>query len=407
MMVSAPFALVGDALEKRFSHGTAALLKSSFPGFPREGTRMRFGPPLMAMAIFVLAILCQPGFPAPAIPFREISGALSSGDSGTALGLANNALGMPGLAEADRARLVGERGLARNLQNDRSGALADLSEALGAKGLTPPERSRFYLEHGLILDGMDRLDEAAEDYTAALRLNPGWGPALNNRANVLRRQRRFEEARRDYLGSLAGDNPAPEYPYYGLGQIAESLGQPDRAKEYYRRAVAANPGYAPATERLLGLGGAPPPQQAIILKPPLLASGEDAPLILHLPAQKRPAGIAAMPDTVSSPPTIKPAAYSRQDDQPALRPALNNSEDNPHEQEIQLGAWRSDAEAAEGWNQTVREAGGALSGFVPKIVAVDLPGRGRYYRLRVETADASQLCAALGSRGLDCMRVRN
>ena len=53
--------------------------------------------------------------------------------------------------------------------------------------------------------------------------------------------------------------------------------------------------------------------------------------------------------------------------------------------------------------QAVKDAGGALSGFSPHIAAVDLPGKGRYYRLRVETQDGKRLCAVLVAKGLTCI----
>jgi hypothetical protein len=101
-------------------------------------------------------------------------------------------------------------------------------------------------------------------------------------------------------------------------------------------------------------------------------------------------------------PTVNPADYTRRDG-PSLRPAL----DHPGGQEVQLGAWRQESDAAEGWNRAVKEADGALSGYSPHIVAVDLPGRGRYYRLRVSAADGKQLCAALTAQGLDCILARD
>jgi hypothetical protein len=76
-------------------------------------------------------------------------------------------------------------------------------------------------------------------------------------------------------------------------------------------------------------------------------------------------------------------------------------------QEVQLGAWRQEAEAAAGWNRAVATAGGVLAGLSPHIVAVDLPGRGRYYRLRVTALDGKQLCAALTARGMDCIPARD
>jgi hypothetical protein len=101
-----------------------------------------------------------------------------------------------------------------------------------------------------------------------------------------------------------------------------------------------------------------------------------------------------------APATVRPAGYAERE--PGLRLALDNPGATGRGQ-VQLGAWRDEAEAAEGWNHAVREAGGILSGFSPQIVAVDLPGKGRYYRLRVETADGRQLCASLAARGLACI----
>ena len=37
----------------------------------------------------------------------------------------------------------------------------------------------------------------------------------------------------------------------------------------------------------------------------------------------------------------------------------------------------------------------------------DLPGKGRYYRLRVVAPDGRQLCAVLTAKGLDCIPARD
>jgi tetratricopeptide (TPR) repeat protein len=344
----------------------------------------------LCAAIFALSALCGP---ASAVGFSEISAALTAGNGAGAVALANAALGQTGLSAEDRARLLVDRGFAHQLQADSDSALADLSQAIAAHSLPNSEQSGAYLERGLIVDGMSRLDDAIADYGAALRLDPRSATALNNRANAYRRQNRFEDARRDYLASLAAGNPAPEYPYYGLGQIAESEDRPEEAKNFYGRAVALNPGYSFAADRLAALTGAPAAGQPIILRPPKSTSAENAPLVLHPPAARS----AVAPPS----PAIKPASYSER--APGLRPAL----DDPGGEQVQLGAWRQEAEAAEGWNRTVKQAEGVLSGFSPHIVAVNIPGKGRYYRLRVETAEGKQLCAVLTAKGLDCIPVRN
>jgi tetratricopeptide (TPR) repeat protein len=349
---------------------------------------------LVWAAILALAALSGPLL---AAPFAEISAALAAGDGAEALRLADAGLGEAGLSDADRARLIADRGFAHNLGGDKEDALADLTQALDAKSLTVPEQARLYLERGLILDSLNRLDDAVGDYGAALRLAPNSAPALNNRANVFRRQNRFADAQRDYLASLAADNPAPEYPYYGLGQVAEAAGKPDEARNFYARALAANPGYGLAAERLAALGGAEPQTQAITLKPPKGVSAEGAPVVLHPPA--------ARPVTAPAPfqPVPKPAAPSQQEAALPLRPAL----DGLAGELVQLGAWRSQGEAAEGWQRAVTQANGALAGFSPHILAVDLPGRGRFYRLRVVAPDAKQLCATLTSLDVACIQARN
>lgn len=337
--------------------------------------------------------------PATAAPFAEISAALASANGAEAVRLAEQGLNETGLSGADRARLLADRGFGRNLQGDKDGALADLTQALDTGSLTTTEQARLYLERGLILDSQGKLDDAVGDYGAALRLAPASAPALNNRANVFRRQNKFEDARRDYLASLAADNPAPEYPYYGLGQIAESQGNLQEAKNFYSRALAANPAYGLAAQRLAALGGAPATAKPITLKPPKTVAAEK-PLVLHPPAAKFQAAASA--------PRVADAAPAGQD--LALRPALDNSEPQqrqapPGGQLAQLGAWRSQAEAEQGWQRDVRQAGDTLSGFSPLIVTVDLPGRGRFYRLRVATADARQLCAALQGQDVPCIQA--
>ncbi len=355
---------------------------------------------MLVLAVLALALRVGPALAAPdaGTALSQMAAALSSGNGAQALALGDAALALPGLSDADHSRLELDRGLANQMLGNPEAALADLTEAINAHGLSAPERARAFLERGLVLDGMNRLDDAIGDYGAVLRLTPNSPTALNNRANALRRQNRFEDARRDYLASLAADNPAPEYPYFGLGQIAESEGKNDEARNFYGRALAANPDYSLAAQRLTALGGTAPAPGAIVLRPPKGAAAGDTQIALHPLAARVPAWKEA-----GDQPTVKPASYSGGDAQPGLRPAL----DSPGGQQVQLGAWRQEAEAAAGWNRALKAADGALAGFSPHIVAADLPGRGRYYRLRVVTPDGKQLCAVLTAKGLDCIPAKD
>jgi hypothetical protein len=95
----------------------------------------------------------------------------------------------------------------------------------------------------------------------------------------------------------------------------------------------------------------------------------------------------------------------------ALRPALDQSDTSVSGgAEIQLGAWRSAAEAHTGWDKAKARAGGALDGLSPRVLVADLPGRGRYFRLRVRSGtgqSAANFCARLEAKALACLPVRD
>ena len=183
------------------------------------------------------------------------------------LDLANQALASGQLSAQDRARILVRRGLAREMLGQRDLALQDFSEAISSRSLLGQEQSAAFYDRGVTFDELQRPNEAIDDYTSALRLEPRLAAALNNRANALRGLGRLAEARRDYETSIAAGNPNPEYPDYGMGQIAEALGQPTAAREYYRAALLANPQFTPARERLAALGGAP---VTVMSEPPVV-----------------------------------------------------------------------------------------------------------------------------------------
>jgi tetratricopeptide (TPR) repeat protein len=241
---------------------------------------------------------------------------------------------------------------------------------------------------------MNRLDDALKDYSAALSVSPKFAAALNNRANIYRRLHRFAEAQHDYRASLAAGNPQIEYPYYGLGQIAEAQGKTGQARNFYAKALVAAPDFVLASQKMAALDA----PEAIHLHPPqkiARAAKVADPVILRPPPAK------SAPIHLRPP---EPVSYDK--DSPALKPALDWTGLGG---QVQLGAWRTEAEATQGWNRAVRQAAGVLEGYSPHIVAVDLPGAGRYYRLRVATdkSGSKALCEALTAKGLACISARN
>jgi tetratricopeptide (TPR) repeat protein len=296
------------------------------------------------------------------------------------LALANQALSAGPLSEPDRARNLVSRGLAHEILGERSDALTDFDKAISARALNASEQAAALYDRGVTLDELGRTDDAVADYTAALQLQPNFAAALNNRGNAYRRLGRLSEARADYEASMRFGNPHPEYPDYGMGQIAEALGQPSAAIEYYRSALAANPKFALAEDRLVAMDAGA-----------ASATGEVATDPAHRLGHRRKKAHAAVRTNVDAGPLLKPTI---------------TDVSIPEERSVQLGAYRSETEANDAWNRAQRSAGGLLAGRVPNIVAVDLPAKGRYYRLRVGRLGADEayrLCASLRAKGEGCI----
>jgi tetratricopeptide (TPR) repeat protein len=326
-----------------------------------------------------------------AVVLTETSNALPAGDGAGAFHLAETALAAPDLSRPERAQLLVDRGLAHELRGERSEALVDFTAAIEMHVLAAQAQARALFDRGVTLDELGRTADALGDYSAAIRLVPGYASALNNRANVYRRQGRADAARPDYLAALKAVNLHPEFSYFGLGQLAEARGDNTGARDFYAKAVAANPAYGEAQMRLAALESAP--ETPITLRPPpgatTVALRPPQAVQLHPPLLNRPA--------VSQ----KPVAGD-----PLLRPALDSQVRGPGGLQVQLGAWRSQAEAEAGWDRAQARAGALLSGAGHQIVPVDLPGRGRYFRLRAQPDKGTgNPCAALEARGVECMTV--
>jgi len=75
---------------------------------------------------------------------------------------------------------------------------------------------------------------------------------------------------------------------------------------------------------------------------------------------------------------------------------------------IQLGAERSEAAAAQKWEDIRARSGAALDGLIPRISPVEVKHKGRLYRLRAgptDAAGAASICAQLKAQAIDCIVV--
>ncbi|HTQ14291.1 MAG TPA: tetratricopeptide repeat protein [Rhizomicrobium sp.] len=342
----------------------------------------------------------------------EAAAALRAGHAAEAEDFATRALQQKGLDGLLHAHLLLNRALAREQLGRRRDALSDFNDAIALGALPPDELARACFDRGVTLDELGRTDEAVAEYSAALKIVPGFAPALNNRANAERRLGRLPEAKSDYEAALAAGDREKEYPYYGLGQIAEIEGDMKTASEDYRMALAANGDYRLAAQRLAALSTQagkidlqPPAVQAVVAAPvaaqpaaappavvqPAVATSADAPLELrpsitgHAHAKRVAVLIPSRPET-PRPETPRPES------------GANGL--------VQLGAFRDEASANAAWKEIAAKSAGALDGLSPDIAAAGIPGKGTFWRLRTSVPDAPAFCAKLTASGLACMRVK-
>ena len=386
---------------------------------------------LIAAIMFAVPAFADDGAPS----MTAIAEALRNGRPRDAESLATQMMAVPNVNPLEKADLLLNRGLARERLGRREDALADFSAAIDAKVLPPPDAARALFDRGVTQDELGHTTKAIADYSAAIAVVPRYATALNNRGNAYRRTLQFEPARADYQAALDAGDDEPEYPLYGLGRIAEAQGDAVLAQSFYNKALAANAQYTPASRRLASLAASATPP-AFALRPPVADTSAD--VNAPVPATTLPVtGIGEIdlhppPSQDSSQrPRSAPPKHGAQGSSPfGLRPAIldaaprkpgshaatvaavtppvaNNAAKPPNGAAlIQLGAWRSKEDAADGWNHVVDRSGGLLSGMNPYIFTTDIPGKGRYWRLRAVPADgvdAAALCAQLKVKGLVCI----
>lgn len=108
------------------------------------------------------------------------------------------------------------------------------------------------------------------------------------------------------------------------------------------------------------------------------------------------------------PPPEEPAAMAGETDEAPPVDAVAASLDDGVQ--IQLGAFGSAAKADGVWQGLLDNHGDLLAVLVSDVIAVEVAGKGTFYRLRAgplaDTADAADLCRELKNRGQDCLVVK-
>lgn len=114
-----------------------------------------------------------------------------------------------------------------------------------------PQAPGMWNAVGLCLSGLEDYAGAVAEFEQALALDPGFAPALANRASALAALGRLNDAQRDFEQALQLD-PNNVVALDGFAALALRRGDPDRARELALRTVQSAPGFPNAVLTLAG-----------------------------------------------------------------------------------------------------------------------------------------------------------
>lgn len=137
----------------------------------------------------------------------------------------------------------------QNARNDFSQDTGPCDTALRDKDLTQKDRAKTLVNRGIIKNRKGDLQEAVDDFNAALAIDE-LGEAYLNRGNSYYLASRFDEALADYKKALALGVNKPWAAWYNIGLVHDAKKQADKAREAYQKALDLNPSFTLAQTKL-------------------------------------------------------------------------------------------------------------------------------------------------------------
>jgi tetratricopeptide (TPR) repeat protein len=107
----------------------------------------------------------------------------------------------------------------------------------------PLQRAHFLSERGYAHFQLNQLDAAMSDYNEALRVQPGYAPALSGRGAIFQTKRQTELALNDYAAATKSD-PGYLAAHDNRAYIYQSKGDLEKAIAGYSAAIRLYPTYA-------------------------------------------------------------------------------------------------------------------------------------------------------------------
>jgi len=367
--------------------------------------------------------------------------ALQVGDAEAAVRAYTKAIESRNLEPELLANALLNRGLAYQRINEHASAIDDYTAAMRIDAMSGKLRALALYNRGLSNQRMQNNAQAVEDFTSALFLDSQFSHAYYSRGTLLRDGGQYLFALADFDKALRFNYPDPARVYFAQSLTFEKLRRTSDARDSLNNAIAANPKYEPALQRLAVLDGKQLPQAAsasdhivtAAVSQPKLPEAQ-APSVKLLEQETAPEPVAktkitkkiadrVIPETQTA--RVEPASSAPEGTEKIL--AVENV---PEEVAATDGAAASqpaaepqtDAPKISGWSVQIASAATedaawstwkkmqakhkALVSKEPVVVKADLGTKGIFYRIRLvgfdTQSDANSECSRLKSKGVKC-----
>jgi tetratricopeptide (TPR) repeat protein len=375
---------------------------------------------------------------------------MAAGDTSEAIAQYTKAIESRELEPEVLANALLNRALGYQKLDQQQQAIDDYTAALRLDAMSPQLRATALFNRALSYQKVNRPAMAIEDYTSALFLDSGFAHAYFGRANVLRDSGQYLFALSDYEKALQNKYPDTARLYFNQALAYEALQRPQNMRQALSLALAANPSYGPAQQKLAALNGGTElaaPQLAALGSPSQggtlvarksklpEATAPSAELLADNTATATTAPVqtaAAAPKKIEDRIPMEEGDVTASVDQPAAAPAKvvavepvaddAVSDTAPAPEAAPVAEAAPEAAPITGWVVQIASAASedaawstwkkmqkshrVLSDKTPVVVKADLGAKGVFYRVRLtgyEGQDAAKsACSALKSGGVKC-----
>lgn len=136
----------------------------------------------------------------------------------------------------------------------QKGNLAQAKEKIDRSLQQNPKKAQTHMAAGLLYERLNEKEKADRFYSNAVDMEPNNGELLNAYAVFLCRNGKYEKGER--LAVQAAGNPlykTPEAAWFNAGICAQEAKQDEKAEQYFRKSLAANPRFAAALLQMVDL----------------------------------------------------------------------------------------------------------------------------------------------------------